>query len=103
MYAGNLLSSAIQDLNCSELELFRVGLGGRALDRCRQGGDVVSKTSSSRDLQIQNSLLRKTLQEDSSGESYLFTVPGRGYRLVGHGRQWQATDIVAKRFCGPDR
>ena len=34
-------------------------------------------------LQVQISLLRKTLQEDTSGESYLVTVPGRGYRLVG--------------------
>jgi len=77
-------------------------------------GDVVSKTDllarvwpgmavGENNLQVQISLLRKTLQEDTSGESYLVTVPGRGYRLVGHGRQWQATDIVAKRFCGPDR
>ena len=53
-------------------------------------------------LQVRNSLLRKTLQEDT-GESYLVTVPGRGYRLVGHSRRSQAIDIVAKRFCGPDR
>ena len=71
MYAGNLLSSAVQDLNCSEphdgqcgyglanfdltsggRELFRdessVRLGGRALDVLHAlavaKGDVVSKT-----------------------------------------------------------
>jgi DNA-binding winged helix-turn-helix (wHTH) protein len=70
MYAGNLLSSAVQDLNCSEpvtddavrlgqfrfelrrRELFRdessVRLGGRALDvlhaLAAAKGDVVSKT-----------------------------------------------------------
>ena len=32
-------------------------------------------------LQVQNSLLRKTLQEDSSGESYLVTVPSRAIDL----------------------
>jgi DNA-binding winged helix-turn-helix (wHTH) protein len=50
-------------------------------------------------LQVQNSLLRKTLQEDTRGESYLVTVPGRGYRLVGHSGRSQATDIAAKRFA----
>jgi DNA-binding winged helix-turn-helix (wHTH) protein len=54
-------------------------------------------------LQVQISLLRKTLQEDTSGESYLVTVTGRGYRLVGHSRRSQATDIAAKRFRSPDR
>src|SRR5262245_45892658 len=82
-------------------ELFRdetsVRLGGRALDVLHSlaaaKGDVVSKTEllsrvwpgmavGENNLQVQISLLRKTLQEDT-GESYLVTVPGRGYRLVG--------------------
>ena len=83
-------------------ELFRdessVRLGGRALDVLRAlaaaKGDVVSKTEllaqvwpgmavGENNLQVQISLLRKTLQEDTGGKSYLVTVPGRGYRLVG--------------------
>jgi hypothetical protein len=52
-------------------------------------------------LQVQISLLRKTLQEDTSGESYLVTVPGRDYRLVGHSRRSQAAHIVAERFLRP--
>ena len=83
-------------------ELFRdessVRLGGRALDvlhaLAAAKGDVVSKTEllarvwpgmavGENNLQVQISLLRKTLQEDAGGESYLVTVPSRGYRLVG--------------------
>jgi TolB-like protein/Tfp pilus assembly protein PilF len=83
-------------------ELFRdessVRLGGRALDilhaLAAARGEVVSKSEllarawpgqvvGENNLQVQISLLRKTLQEDTSGESYLVTVPGRGYRLVG--------------------
>src|SRR5262249_38847752 len=82
-------------------ELFRdetsVRPGGRGLDVLHSlataKGDVVSKTEllsrvwpgmavGENNLQVQISLLRKTLQEDT-GESYLVTVPGRGYRLVG--------------------
>jgi TolB-like protein/DNA-binding winged helix-turn-helix (wHTH) protein len=82
-------------------ELFRdessVRLGGRALDvlhaLAAAKGNIVSKTDllarvwpgivvGENNLQVQISLLRKTLQEDTSGESYLVTVPGRGYRLV---------------------
>ena len=103
-------------------ELFRdessVRLGGRALDvmhaLAAAKGDVVSKTDllarvwpgmavGENNLQVQISLLRKTLQEDTSGESYLVTVSGHDYRLVGHSRRSQAADIVAKRFCGADR
>jgi TolB-like protein/Tfp pilus assembly protein PilF len=83
-------------------ELFRdessLRLGGRALDvlhvLAAANGGVVSKTEllarvwpglvvGENNLQVQISLLRKTLQEDASGQSYLITVPGRGYRLVG--------------------
>jgi DNA-binding winged helix-turn-helix (wHTH) protein len=49
-------------------------------------------------LPVQIQILRKTLQQDTNGESYLFTVSGRDYRLVGHSRRSQAADIVAKRL-----
>jgi|AmaraimetFIIA100_FD_contig_71_1217064_length_818_multi_8_in_0_out_0_3 DNA-binding winged helix-turn-helix (wHTH) protein len=52
---------------------------------------------------VQIQILRKTLQQDTNGESYLVTVSGRDYRLVGHSRRSQATDIVCKTICGPDR
>jgi DNA-binding winged helix-turn-helix (wHTH) protein len=41
-------------------------------------------------LQVQISLLRKTLQEDTSGESYLVTA-GRGYR--------PQPPIASYRYC----
>src|SRR5262249_35782965 len=81
-------------------QLFRdetpLRLGGRALDVLHTlvaaKGDVVSKEEllarvwpglvvEENNLQVQVSLLRKTLE--TSGESHLVTVPGRGYRLVG--------------------
>jgi len=33
--------------------------------------------------EVQVSALRKALDEDQSGQSYLITVPGRGYRFIG--------------------
>ena len=96
-------------------ELFRdessVRLGGRALDvlhaLAAAKGDVVSKAEllarvwpgmavGENNLQVQISLLRKTLQEDTRGESYLVTVPGRGYRLVG-------LDTLAQGPALPDK
>jgi TolB-like protein len=83
-------------------ELFRdqspLRLGGRALDVLHTlvaaKGDVVSKGEllarvwpglvvEENNLQVQVSLLRKALREETSSESHLVTVPGRGYRLVG--------------------
>ena len=52
------------------------------------------------DLQVEICLVRRTLP---ASESYLVTVPGRGYRLVGDSRRSHAADIVAKLFCGADR
>ena len=57
-------------------------------------GDVVTKDEllarvwpgfvvEENNLQVQVSALRKALDEDQSGQSYLITVPGRGYRLIG--------------------
>jgi TolB-like protein/Tfp pilus assembly protein PilF len=83
-------------------ELFRdespVRLGGRALEVLHTlidaKGETVSKDEllarvwagvvvEENNLQVQVSQLRKALQDETSGESHLVTVPGRGYRLVG--------------------
>ena len=83
-------------------ELWRDGvpvrLGSRALDvlsvLAAARGDVVTKDEllarvwpglvvEENNLQVQVSALRKALDENKSGESYLVTVPGRGYRLIG--------------------
>ena len=42
-------------------------------------GQIVEENN----LQVQVSALRKAFDEDKSGQSYLVTVPGRGYRLIG--------------------
>jgi TolB-like protein len=44
-------------------------------------GQIVEENN----LQVHVSALRKVLEGDHSGQSYLVTVPGRGYRLVGVG------------------
>ena len=75
-----------------------VRLGSRALDvlavLAAARGDVVTKDEllarvwpgqvvEENNLQVQASALRKALDEGKSGQSYLVTVPGRGYRLIG--------------------
>ena len=75
-----------------------VRLGSRALDvlsvLAAAKGDVVTKDEllarvwpglvvEENNLQVQVSALRKAFDEDRSGQSYLVTVPGRGYRLIG--------------------
>jgi TolB-like protein/Flp pilus assembly protein TadD len=75
-----------------------VRLGNRALDvlcvLAAARGDVVTKDEllarvwpgqvvEENNLQVQVSALRKALDEEKSGQSYLVTVPGRGYRLIG--------------------
>jgi TolB-like protein/Tfp pilus assembly protein PilF len=75
-----------------------VRLGGRALDilcvLAAARGEIVGKDEllarvwpglviEENNLQVQVSALRKALGEDKSGQSYLITVPGRGYRLIG--------------------
>ncbi|HJX20872.1 MAG TPA: winged helix-turn-helix domain-containing protein, partial [Steroidobacteraceae bacterium] len=75
-----------------------VRLGSRALDvlsvLAAARGDVVTKDEllarvwpgqvvEENNLQVQVSALRKALDEEKSGQSYLVTVPGRGYRLIG--------------------
>jgi TolB-like protein len=96
-------------------ELFRdevpLRLGGRALDILHTliaaKGDVVSKEElltrvwpglvvEENNLQVQVSLLRKTLRDETSGDSHLITVPGRGYRLVGLGGTRQGPALPDK-------
>src|SRR5712671_5647630 len=75
-----------------------VRLGSRALDvlsvLAAARGDVVTKDEllarvwpgqvvEENNLQVQVSALRKALDEEKSGQSYLVSVPGRGYRLIG--------------------
>jgi TolB-like protein len=75
-----------------------VRLGGRALDiLCALGtaqGGLVTKDAmmaavwpgqivEENAIQVQVSALRKALDEDKSGEDFIVTVPGRGYRLTG--------------------
>ena len=75
-----------------------VRLGGRARDilsvLAAARGDIVTKDElleqvwpgvvvEENNLQVQISALRKVLDRDTSGRSYLVTAPGRGYRLIG--------------------
>ena len=75
-----------------------VRLGSRALDvlfvLAAARGNVITKDEllarvwpgqvvEENNLQVQVSALRKALDEEKSGQSYLVTVPGRGYRLIG--------------------
>src|SRR5262249_62311881 len=75
-----------------------VQLGGRARDilcvLASADGAVVSKDElmtrvwpglvvEENNIQVQISALRKALDDGPDGQSYLVTVPGRGYRLVG--------------------
>lgn len=74
-----------------------VRLGSRALDilcvLASAGGKVVTKDElmervwagvvvEEHNIQVHISALRKALAEDRDGESWIVTVPGRGYRLV---------------------
>ncbi len=46
-------------------------------------GHVVEENN----LHVQISTLRKTLDPEGTGESWIVTVPGRGYRLLGVGER----------------
>src|SRR5262249_54052829 len=76
----------------------QIQLGSRALDilcaLVSARGDVVTKDElmarvwpglvvEENNIQVHVSALRKVFDERNSGESYIVTVPGRGYRLVG--------------------
>src|SRR5262245_36882740 len=97
-------------LHLSQRALWRDGvpvqLGGRALDilcaLASAKGDVVTKDElmaqvwagvvvEENAIQVHVSALRKAIEEGKDGQSYVVTVPGRGYRLVG----LQARDEVA--------
>jgi DNA-binding winged helix-turn-helix (wHTH) protein len=74
-----------------------VRIGSRALDILRAlvlaKGNVVTKDAlmalvwpnqivEDNAIQVQVSALRKALDEEASGQSYVITVPGRGYRFM---------------------
>ena len=75
-----------------------VRLGSRALDilcvLASAGGKVVSKDElmaqvwagvvvEEHNIQVHISALRRAFEEDGDGESWIVTVPGRGYRFLG--------------------
>src|SRR5215468_3413241 len=88
-------------VNLARRELYRddrpVRLGRRAFDilcvLASAGGAVVTKDElmtrvwagvvvEENNLQVHISALRKALEGDSNGESWIVTIPGRGYRLL---------------------
>src|SRR5437870_5163536 len=88
-------------LDLDRRELWRDGapvrLGSRALDvlcvLASANGEVVTKdhlleriwcglTVEDSNIHVHVSALRKVLEEGNSGQTYLVTVPGRGYRFV---------------------
>jgi TolB-like protein len=98
-------------LDLSQRQLAREGvpipLGSRALDiLCALAlakGEVVSKDElmtrvwpglvvDENTIRVHVSALRKALHDGTSGQIYLMTVPGRGYRLVGLAPQLSASD-----------
>src|SRR5947207_6085723 len=52
-------------------------------------------------IQVHISALRKTLDEGKGGQSYVVTVPGRGYRLLGQGSPPTATVGSTDTLLGP--
>ena len=89
-------------LDLAQRELRRdkrlVRLGSRALDilcvLASAGGKVVSKDElmvqvwagvvvEEHNIQVHISALRRAFEEDGDGESWIVTVPGRGYRFLG--------------------
>src|SRR6476660_6285148 len=89
-------------LDLEQRELLRgdaaVALGNRAIDilcaLVSANGDLVTKdelmdlvwpglTVEENNLQVHISALRKALETDKDGQSYVVTVPRRGYRFIG--------------------
>ena len=99
------------------LDGVEVRLGSRALDilcvLATANSEVVSKDElmtrvwpglvvEENNIQVHVSALRKALGEEKSGQTYLVTVPGRGYRLVGLQRRPAArVDDVGARSSLP--
>jgi TolB-like protein len=107
-------------LDLSQRQLARDGvpipLGSRALDiLCALAlakGEVVSKDElmtrvwpglvvDENTMRVHVSALRKALDEGTSGQTHLMTVPGRGYRLVGLTSPYPASDSGPDRSSGP--
>src|SRR3954471_19178574 len=107
-------------LDVGRRELLRGGtpikLGSRALDilcvLAAAKGDVVSKDDlmaqvwaglvvEENNIQVHISALRKALDEGKGGQSYVVTVPGRGYRLLGHHSPPAAAMAITDGRAGP--
>ena len=92
-----------------------IQLGSRALDilcvLASANGEVVSKDElmsqvwhglvvEENNIQVHVSALRKALDRAGGGHSYVVTVPGRGYRLIGAQTQPSAPE-AATTSCFP--
>src|SRR5215831_18882681 len=88
-----------------------VRLGSRALDilcvLASAGGKVVSKDElmervwagvvvEEHNIQVHISALRKAIEGDGDSESWIVTVPGRGYRFLGSSDQPAADNAAAE-------
>ena len=110
-------------LNLTRRELWRdnrpVRLGSRALDilcvLASTGGAIVTKDElmaqvwagvvvEENNLQVHISALRRALEEDEAGETWIVTVPGRGYRLLRSRESPAAADpALARSLPIPDK
>jgi TolB-like protein/tetratricopeptide (TPR) repeat protein len=107
-------------LDLNQRQLVRDGvpvrLGGRAFDilcvLALAKGNVVSKDElmtqvwpglvvEENNIQVHVSALRKALDEEKSGQTYVVTVQGRGYRLTGLNFSHSATDSSPDSSSGP--
>ena len=85
-----------------------VRLGSRAVDvlctLVEANGDLVTKDTlmahvwpnqviEDNALQVQVSALRRALEEGTDGQTYVITVPGRGYRFAGLGNRRRAAPL----------
>jgi adenylate cyclase len=97
-----------------------IGLGGRALDilslLAAAGGAVVSKDElmtqlwpgrvvAENNLHVHISALRKVLDEYAGGDSYVITVPSRGYRLaqLSGVHLARSTELPPQHLPSPDK
>jgi TolB-like protein/Tfp pilus assembly protein PilF len=96
-----------------------IKLGSRALDvlhvLAKANGNVVSKDNllaevwpgmvvEENNIQVHIAALRKAIDEGTSGQTHLVTIPGRGYRLVGIQPSLNRTDVKDARLLAlPDK
>lgn len=123
MAARRIVSIGPFQLDLEQRRLSRgsttVKLGSRALDvlcvLADADGDIVSKDRllaevwpgvvvEENNIQVHVAAVRKALENGKNGETYIVTVPGRGYRLTGIERRAESlpdTNIVAERSVVP--